>query len=68
MLNFRMHLRILATQAFRLCCCLERLASVRAWEQIEPSEGEYNFSILDPWRDVARQQNIHLVSLWFGNC
>jgi len=31
-----------------------------AWEQIEPIEGQFNFSILDHWIDVARQQNLHL--------
>lgn len=38
-----------------------------AWEQLEPKEGAYDFSILDHWIDVARQQNVHLVLLWFGS-
>jgi hypothetical protein len=38
-----------------------------AWEQVEPTEGTYDFSILDHWVDVARQQNLHLVLLWFGS-
>ena len=38
-----------------------------AWEQTEPVEGEFNFQILDHWIDVARQQHIHLVLLWFGS-
>ena len=38
-----------------------------AWEQIEPIEGEFDFSILDHWIDVAREQNLHLVLLWFGS-
>ncbi|MDE3187360.1 MAG: DUF5597 domain-containing protein [Acidobacteriota bacterium] len=38
-----------------------------AWEQVEPQEGTYDFSILDHWIDVARQQNLHLVLLWFGS-
>jgi hypothetical protein len=38
-----------------------------AWEQIEPTEGTYDFSILDHWIDVARQQNLHLALLWFGS-
>ncbi len=37
-----------------------------AWEQTEPAEGRFDFSILDHWIDVARQQNVHLVLLWFG--
>ncbi len=38
-----------------------------AWEQIEPKEGAFQFTILDHWIDVARQQNLHLVLLWFGS-
>lgn len=38
-----------------------------AWEQIEPSEGHFDFSILDHWIEVARKQNLHLVVLWFGS-
>lgn len=38
-----------------------------AWEQIEPVEGAYDFRILDHWIDVARQQHMHLVPLWFGS-
>jgi len=37
------------------------------WNQIEPEEGRFDFSILDHWIDIARQQNIHLVPLWFGS-
>ena len=37
-----------------------------AWEQLEPVEGQFDFSILDHWVDVARQQHVHLVLLWFG--
>jgi hypothetical protein len=38
-----------------------------AWEQVEPREGSFDFTILDHWIDVARQQNFHLVLLWFGS-
>lgn len=37
-----------------------------AWEQIEPSEGSFDFRILDHWLEVARSQKQHLVVLWFG--
>src|SRR6266566_632856 len=38
-----------------------------AWEQTEPTEGHFDFSVLDHWIDFARQQNVHLVLLWFGS-
>jgi hypothetical protein len=38
-----------------------------AWEQVEPVEGRYDFSILDHWMDVARHEDLHLVLLWFGS-
>ena len=38
-----------------------------AWEQIEPVEGRFDFSIFDHWIDIARQNKIHLVLLWFGS-
>ncbi len=38
-----------------------------AWEQVEPKEGTFDFSILDHWIDAARQHNLHLVLLWFGS-
>lgn len=38
-----------------------------AWEQIEPQEGTYDFTILDHWIDVARANRQHLILLWFGS-
>ena len=38
-----------------------------AWEQIEPVEGTFDFSILDHWIDTARALHLHLVLLWFGS-
>jgi beta-galactosidase GanA len=38
-----------------------------AWEQIEPAEGTFDFSVLDHWIDVARGEHLQLVILWFGS-
>jgi len=37
-----------------------------AWQQIEPREGELDFSFLDTLLGQARQQRVRLVLLWFG--
>ena len=38
-----------------------------AWDEIEPQEGRFDFSVLDHWVDVAQEQHVHLVLLWFGS-
>ena len=36
------------------------------WEQLEPQEGHFDFSIVDQIVEGARTHNLHLVLLWFG--
>jgi beta-galactosidase GanA len=37
-----------------------------AWEQIEPVEGHFDFTVLDGMIDQARAHDMRLVLLWFG--
>lgn len=38
-----------------------------SWELIEPTEGEFNFSLVDSLILDARQNNLHLVFLWLAS-
>ena len=37
-----------------------------AWEQVEPVEGQFDFSFLDALVGQARENDVRLVLLWFG--
>ncbi len=36
------------------------------WEQLEPAQGKFDFSVVDLMLKQARQNHLHLVLLWFG--
>ena len=36
------------------------------WELIEPVEGQFDFTLIDRTIDVARQEQLHVIFLWFG--
>jgi hypothetical protein len=38
-----------------------------SWEQVEPKESSFDFTIPDHWIKVAREHNLRLVFLWFGS-
>lgn len=42
------------------------LASV-AWEQVEPEEGKFDFTLVDNLLDGARKNDMKVVILWFGS-
>lgn len=37
-----------------------------AWEQVEPVEGEFDFSFVDTLLEGARERDLRLILLWFG--
>lgn len=45
---------------------LNTLVAPVEWDQIEPVEGRYDFTVLDGMLQQARAHNTHLVLLWFG--
>lgn len=38
-----------------------------SWAQLEPSEGKFDYTLLDGLVHDARSHNLHLVLLWFGS-
>lgn len=38
-----------------------------AWDRIEPRQGQFDFSRVDHWIEVARARHLHLMLLWFGS-
>lgn len=42
------------------------LAAV-GWEQVEPEEGKYDFTVVDNLLDGARRHDLKLALLWFGS-
>ena len=36
------------------------------WELVEPTEGRFDFTLIDRAIDVARREQLHVVFLWFG--
>lgn len=36
------------------------------WEQIEPTQGKFNFALVDGLIRQARENHLHIVFLWFG--
>src|ERR1035437_4552638 len=38
-----------------------------SWDWIEPEEGKYDFRLVDQLIESARQNNVHIVWIWFGS-
>ena len=36
------------------------------WEQMEPQQGQFDFTVVDELIKQSRQHNVRLVLLWFG--
>ena len=48
-------------------CKFNTVLAAVSWNQIEPQEGKFDFSVLDGVIQGARDHNLHLVLLWFGS-
>src|ERR1022692_2076447 len=46
---------------------LEKHGAAISWAQMEPSEGRYEFALVDGLIEEARRHDIKLVFLWFGS-
>ena len=38
-----------------------------AWERVEPTEGEFDFTLVDWMVETAREMGLKLIPLWFGS-
>lgn len=46
---------------------LNTILAVVAWQQVEPEEGKFDFSLVDGMLKSARENDLKLILLWFGS-
>lgn len=46
---------------------LNTVLAVVSWQLIEPTEGKFDFSLVDGLLSSARENNLRLIILWFGS-
>ena len=46
---------------------LNTILSSIYWELIEPEEGKFNFALVDSIINTSRENNLHVILLWFGS-
>jgi len=46
--------------------CYNSVIATVSWEQIEPEQGKFDFSIVDDLLSDARKEGIRLILIWFG--